>query len=369
MPIEQNTKALIMPGHIHTGNIVRMLVSASIWWRELVGVAAKVYSTRQMTDMRSHQGATASNEAPEFSCSVGIMAYNEEANIAHTLAAIQAQQQRSFRIDEIIVVASGCTDQTVPIVEALACDDSRIRLYTQARREGKASAINLFLQQANSEILILLSADVIPESMAFEHLCNTFKDPHIGMCGGRPVPINAKNTFMGHTAHLLWHLHDRLARREPKLGEAIAFRNVIATIPHTSAVDEISIQALISHQGYQLQYQPACIVYNKGPLTIQEFIQQRKRIYAGHLQVQATQHYAASTLKIGPIFRQLLACHDVSMKTPQHLLWTLGAILLEGYARLQGYYDYRCQKDYHIWPMVSSTKNLHPNIETLQYLR
>ncbi|GHO88904.1 hypothetical protein KSZ_69100 [Dictyobacter formicarum] len=300
-------------------------------------------------------------------CSVGIMAYNEEANIAHTLAAVQAQQQLSFRIDEIVVVASGCTDQTVPIVAALARDDARIHLYTQARREGKASAINLFLQHASSEILILLSADVIPESMAFEHLCATFKHPHIGMSGGRPVPINNKDTFMGHTVHLLWHLHDRLARQEPKLGEAIAFRNVLATIPHKSAVDEISIQALISHLGYHLQYQPACIVYNKGPLTVQEFIQQRKRIYAGHLQVRATQNYAASTMKICPIFRQLLACRDLSMRTPQRLLWTLGAILLESYARLQGYYDYRRHKDYHIWPMIDSTKNLHTNIETLQY--
>ncbi|GCE17927.1 hypothetical protein KDK_17270 [Dictyobacter kobayashii] len=287
------------------------------------------------------------------------MAYNEESNIAHTLLAVLTQQQYSFSINEIIVVASGCTDQTVPIVTAMARRDRRIRLYTQQYREGKASAINLFLQQATGEILILLGADVIPEPMAFEQLCAAFKNPYIGMTGGRPVPINSKDTFMGHAVHLLWYLHDRLARQEPKLGEAIAFRNVITAIPAKSAVDEISIQAFISQLGYQLHYQPACIVRNKGPLTIQDFLQQRRRIYAGHLQVQASQGYAASTLKVGPILWQILACHAITMRTPRQLIWTLGAILLEGYARLQGYYDYRRKKDQHIWQMISSTKNLH----------
>jgi hypothetical protein len=163
---------------------------------------------------------------------------------------------------------------------------------------------------------------------------------------------------MGHAAHLLWRLHDHLARVQPKLGEVIAFRNVISGIPIDSAVDEISIQALISQLDYQLIYEPACIVYNKGPLTIYDFLKQRRRIYAGHLQVRAQQNYAASTMKVIPIVRQLLACHDFTMRTPKQALWTLGTVLLEGLARLQGYYGYRHKHEHHIWQMVDSTKNL-----------
>ena len=40
------------------------------------------------------------------------------------------------------------------------------------------------------------------------------------------------------------------------------------------------------------------------------------------------------------------------------MLWTLGTIILEGYARLQGYYDYRRKREHHIWEMVDSTKDL-----------
>ncbi len=293
-----------------------------------------------------------------FACSVGIMAYNEEANIAHTLRAVFAQRCSALEIQEVIVVASGCTDRTVTIVESLARQEPRLRLCSQVRREGKASAINLFLQQARGQLLILLGADLIPAEDAFEQLCAPFHNASIGMVGGRPLPVNDPATFMGHTVHLLWYLHDRIARQSPKLGEIIALRPVISAIPSTSAVDEISIQALIAQSGYQMVYQPACRVYNKGPLTVGDFLKQRRRIYAGHLSVLRQHHYAASTMNPLLILRHLYASRRHALRSPRHICWTLGAILLEACARLLGYYDHWRRREPFIWPVVVSTKNL-----------
>src|SRR6266700_4965720 len=184
-------------------------------------------------------------EGKKIGCSIGIMAYNEEANIARTIHAVLAQEGPSIRLEEVIVVASGCTDRTVPIVTEITQQEPRVHIYVQEKREGKASTINLFLKKATSEVAVLIGVDVIPEDSAIEQLCSPFLNPEIGMVGGRPVPVNDVSTFMGHSVHLLWRLHDRLARAHPKLGEVIAFRNVISGIPTNSAVDEISIQALI----------------------------------------------------------------------------------------------------------------------------
>lgn len=291
-------------------------------------------------------------------CSVGIMAHNEEANIGRTIRAVLEQQGPSVHIKEVIVVASGCTDRTVPTVAEIARQEPRVRLCIQEKREGKASAINLFLKEANSPLVVLIGADVIPEVSALEYLCAPFKDAKIGMVGGRPIPVNDPATFMGHAVHLLWRLHDHLARAQPKLGEVIAFRNVITGIPTDSPVDEISIQALISQLGYQLIYEPACIVYNKGPLTIRDFLKQRRRIYAGHLRVREQQNYEASTMKAGPIVRLLLAYRDFALRTPRQAMWTLGTVMLEGFARMQGYVDYRYKREHHIWQMVDTTKDL-----------
>ncbi|GHP00226.1 hypothetical protein KSF_102730 [Reticulibacter mediterranei] len=301
-------------------------------------------------------------------CSIGIMAYNEEANIARTLSAVLAQDGPSIRIEEVIVVASGCTDRTVPIVAEIAAQETRVRLCVQEKREGKASAINLFLKEASGQVAVLIGADVIPETSAIEYLCSPFLNPAIGMTGGHPIPVNDEHTFMGHTVHLLWRLHDCIARTHAKLGEVIAFRNVISGIPADSAVDEISIQALISQLGYKLQYISECVVYNKGPITVRDFLKQRRRIYAGHLKVLEQQHYEASTMKIGPIMQPLLAMRDFSIGTPRKALWTAGSIILEGFARLLGRDDYRRKREHHIWQMVDSTKNLEAGLRKVRRL-
>ena len=317
-------------------------------------MAAKI-----INEIRPMQGDWQVQQDDEYvSCSVGIMAHNEEANIAYSIHAVLEQHAPSVRIEEVIVVASGCTDRSVPIVAEIARREPRVRLCVQEKREGKASAINLFLKQAISPVVVLIGADVLPEVSALEYLCAPLKDAKIGMVGGRPVPVNDPATFMGHAVHLLWRLHDYLARVHPKLGEVIAFRNVISGIPTDSPVDEISIQALISQLGYQLIYEPACVVYNKGPLTISDFLKQRRRIYVGHLQVRDQQKYEASTMKVSPIARQLIACHDFTMSTPKQVMWTLGTVILEGYARMQAYYDYYRKREHHIWQMVDSTKDL-----------
>ena len=324
-------------------------------------------ATQIQHEVRSMQEARQGQQDDEHvGCSIGIMAHNEEANIARTLHAVLQQQGPTLRIEEIIVVASGCTDRTIAIVTEIALQEPRVRLCIQEKREGKASAINLFLKQAVSPVVVLIGADVLPAASALESLCAPLTDPKIGMVGGRPVPVNDPATFMGYAAHLLWRLHDRLARIQPKLGEVIAFRNVIAGIPDDSAVDEISIQALISQLGYRLIYEPACIVYNKGPLSIPDFLRQRRRIYAGHMQARDQQNYQAATMNAHLIARQLIACRDFTLSNPRRIMWTLGTVILEGFARLQGYNDYRRKRDHHIWQMVDTTKDLEANRQTVR---
>jgi biofilm PGA synthesis N-glycosyltransferase PgaC len=325
-------------------------------------MATKLANTVQSMQIQGQEP----EHGADIECSIGIMAYNEEANIERTIRAVLEQYGPSMRIKEVIVVASGCTDRTVPIVADIALGESRVRLCVQEKREGKASAINLFLKQARSEIAILIGADVIPEEGAIESLCAPFKDPSIGMVGGRPVPVNDPTTFMGHTVHLLWRLHDHVARVTPKLGEVIAFRNVISGIPTNSAVDEISIQALISQLGYTMIYEPECVVYNKGPVNLSDYLKQRRRIYAGHLKVRDQQHYEAATMKVSPILRQLIAARDFTMSSPRQAAWTLGASVLEAYSRLLGHYDYWRKHDHYIWQRVDSTKNLEEDELTIR---
>ena len=95
-------------------------------------------ATKIVNKNRSMQEDWLAQQGDDYvSCSVGIMAYNEEANIGRTIRAVLEQQGPSVCIEEVIVVASGCTDRTVAIVAEIALQESRVRLYIQEKREGK----------------------------------------------------------------------------------------------------------------------------------------------------------------------------------------------------------------------------------------
>ena len=74
-------------------------------------------ATKTVSNVQWEQLNESVLESEEFiNCSIGIMAYNEEANIARTLQSVLEQTGPIVRIQEVIVVASGCTDRTVTIV-------------------------------------------------------------------------------------------------------------------------------------------------------------------------------------------------------------------------------------------------------------
>jgi hypothetical protein len=291
-----------------------------------------------------------------LACSVGIMAYNEEANIAEAIGTILGQELASSHITELIVVASGCEDRTAPIVLDIARDDPRVRLIEQECREGKASAINLFITAARSPILLMVGADVLVKDGTIDALIRHFHDPAVGMVGGHPTPVNSETTFLGHAVHLQWRLHDRIARESPKLGEIVAFRNVVPSIPLDTAVDEISIQALVTQLGYRLVYEPEAVVYNRGPATVGDFLRQRRRIHAGHLRVRDQQAYSASTMSARRVLQALAGTG--SFTTPRASVWSLGTVGLEAAARGLGHYDVLRRRQQHVWA-VSATTKLH----------
>jgi poly-beta-1,6-N-acetyl-D-glucosamine synthase len=288
-------------------------------------------------------------------CSLGIMAHNEEANIGRLLEAVLSQRMKNVTVTEIAVVASGCTDNTEAIVREWTKRDPRIRLLVQEKRTGKASAINEYLPQAREKILVLCSADLIPEVDAIEQLVAPLADPEVGMTSSRPVPVNDPKRFMGFAAHMLWDLHHAINLTSFKAGEMIAFRKIFERIPYHTAVDEASMEPVIRGQGYRVQYVPTAVVYNQGPETVADFLRQRRRIYAGHLAVRDTLGYSVSTLSVRRILATLIRTLDLH---PRPFFWTWAVVGLEAYGRLLGLRDYRKRRDHRVWEIATTTKQL-----------
>ena len=181
-------------------------------------------------------------------------------------------------------------------------------------------------------------------------------DPKIGMTGGQVVPVNGEGTFIGKCVHTLWRLHHVIAMRSPKMGEMIAFRNVVSRIPDDTAVDEVSIETDISKQGFGFAYVPAAIIRNKGPETVGDFLKQRRRIHAGHLDARKETGYAPSTMSITRVGRAFAA--DV-LSRPERIPAGVSVAALEAAGRLLGTYDhYVAGRSHAVWEIAVTTKDV-----------
>ncbi len=293
-------------------------------------------------------------------CSVGITAHNEEANIGKLLAAMRAQELETVEITEIIVVASGCTDRTVEIINTHLPQDARLKLIVQDEREGKTSAINQFLQAAQEDICVLESGDTLPRADSIENLVKPFADPKVGMTGAQKVPVNVEEHIVGFMSHLRLRLEHQLCLEIPRLGELIAFRKVFTHLPPDVAMDEAFVEALVIRRGMEVHYAPDAVVYNMGPETLGEFILQRRRNYAGHLHLRRKYGYRVSSLDSPRVAR--IASEEVGKAL--RLIFTLASLaLVEAFARALGTYDYYVQGKKHVvWDMAWTTKKVeHPS--------
>jgi cellulose synthase/poly-beta-1,6-N-acetylglucosamine synthase-like glycosyltransferase len=287
-------------------------------------------------------------------CSIGITAHNEEANMAQILQAMLDQRLLQIDISEIIVVASGCTDRTEDIVRQYQEIDPRIKLFSQEKREGKTSAINVFLANAQEAICVLESGDTVPHEDAIENMVRMFADPAVGMTGAQKAPVNAPDHVVGLLSHLRLQMEHQLCLEIPRLGELIAFRKVFDAIPPDVAMDEAFVEALVIRRGMQVRYAPDAIVYNMGPETVSDFIKQRRRNHAGHLHLKEKYGYQVSSMGMGRLIP--LALNQIWGAA--RLVWTLFVLaVLEGYSRMLGWYDYKFHKRTHVvWDIAWTTK-------------
>lgn len=135
--------------------------------------------------------------------SVGIPAYNEEANIASIIKTILRQKQESFLLEKIYVVADGCTDRTIEIVKKLATKNKEIKLIARKGRSGKVTALNTIYETNKSDFILTIDADLVfAKNDDIENMVRVIlSDNKINFVGPRHIPVKPK-TIMGMFAYI-----------------------------------------------------------------------------------------------------------------------------------------------------------------------
>ena len=302
---------------------------------------------------------------------VGICAYNEEKNIGHLLTSILVEQHLPLDA-EVLVVCSGCTDNTVKIVQEYACNDSRINMCLESERYGKASAMNIILANAKGDLIIFLSADTLPQKDCFNNLTSKLKNPRVGLVCGKPLPVNDSNNLSDTLVKFMWQSHDYIFKNLCKAGiarhasEVFCVRaGIVKKIPMEIINDDAFIALTVKKKGWIVNYDSNSRVSICGPKTLSEYFTQRRRVLIGHWQIKkSTGDSPQHLLNLLPIYPLKVARLILGLCEEQGLPAFAIFVLIEFLIDLSTIPSRIRNKPTNKWSVLSSTKEvIEPNID------
>lgn len=301
--------------------------------------------------------------------SIVVCAYNEEKSIGPLLDNLRRQRFPPEIGDrEIIVVASGCTDRTVEVVRWHMAKNPKIRLIEEAKRLGKASALNRAFEASTGDYIVLIPADVCPADNALFNLLVPFRNRNISAVSGRPMqdPRKAPKGFMGYLAGMTYRLWARLMKKLNDSGHAahcsgefMAIRSdVKAVIPDGCAVDDAYIAILAKKKGL-IEFAPDALCYNLLPSNLVDYVNQRRRWLYGHFQMKKLTGEYPTVLDTMVFSRpgivvQVLA--EEILERPREIGDLISAVVVEAVIYMLSILDHVFIRGYGVWPVIRSTK-------------
>ena len=224
--------------------------------------------------------------------SVIIAAYNEGKVITETLRSVLAADYTGEL--EVVVVDDGSKDHTASEVEAVAAQDSRVRLLRQENR-GKARALQRGLGAMRTGIVVFLDADTHCQRDTLRRLVEPFADERVGAVSGHAKVGNLR-TFIAKCQALEYTCGFNLDRR------AYTRWNCMTVVPgaisaiRKSAIDDaggLSLETLaedtdltlaLHKRSQRIVYVPEAIAWTEAPETVRTLARQRFRWAYGTLQ-------------------------------------------------------------------------------------
>lgn len=127
---------------------------------------------------------------------IAIPAYNEAANLNFLLPAVLEQRQKICDILQVVVVSDGSNDATVSIVESWMEKDSRLSVLAHTQRAGKLKRLSEIYTNMNTDIIVILDADVLPANSDFiDTLVKPFADTDVVMVSANNQPLPGTTFF------------------------------------------------------------------------------------------------------------------------------------------------------------------------------
>lgn len=224
----------------------------------------------------------------KLTVTIGIPAYNEEANIGQLIVSLFSQKGKTFLLKNIIVVSDKSTDKTDSIVKSFK--NRKIILLRNRIRLGQALSQNKIKDISSSDVLVLLNGDIlIPNDDFIEKIIHPFIfDEKVGLVCPRTIPLEAITLFekiinysvkMKTSIFEEWNNGNNLYTCR---GTARAFSSAfIKTFSWTRVVGEDAYTYLyVISRGMRYKYQKNNLIFYKSPTNFIDHRRQSRRFFS-----------------------------------------------------------------------------------------
>ena len=187
-----------------------------------------------------------------------IPAHNEAARMGRRLANLRDCEYPRKDL-QIIVVDDGSTDGTGDIVESMQQEGlPALELVRGPERRGKTGAINLGLQKARGDLVLVTDVPVATKADALIRIVANFADDAVGGVSGT-LQVADQVTLAQREEGLFWRLRNRLRLLEANVdstpfleGALFCFRrSLVPSVDPDSMADDMNVAFQVRRAGYR----------------------------------------------------------------------------------------------------------------------
>lgn len=266
----------------------------------------------------------------KLSVTIGIPAYNEEANIQVLLRSILCQNKESFTLKKIIVICDGSTDKTEKRAWEIAKNEPTITIVQDHKRLGKLERLNQLYKLNKSDLLFLFDADLmLGHNQALENMVYEFSDPQVAIVGANKFPFKAKGfveKIINHWYYLWYEIRKDLDGGDNIYNfssAAFALRKTFAKKLYYPKeiypITKFTYFAAIKNN-FKVKFAKDAYVWFRSPASIHDYLLQIKRFR--HVEQVNAQYYGNWTyefLKI-PFFKKIKTILKMMLANPCYSL-------------------------------------------------
>jgi len=216
--------------------------------------------------------------------------WNESATLRRTMESIFSLEYPKDKLN-IVIIDDGSSDDTWRIMQSYK-DNTRIKLLKK-ENGGKHTALNLGLENANTELLASVDADTILDKKALLEIVKYFKNTEIAAVGGS-ILIENPSSFVGKAQSVEYQMNSYIKKMLGFTGGVLVAPGAFSVF-RTDAVkkvggyregnnqEDLELTFRIQTNHMKVDHCHTAFAFTKGPSTIRSLFRQRVRWSRGFL--------------------------------------------------------------------------------------